>query len=253
MLATAIVDSLKRALKARGITYAELATRIDMSEASVKRMFSQRNFTLQRLDEILQAAKLDIQDISLHAQDDAKLISRLTWEQEEEIINNPKLFIVAVSALNLIPVEHIVRVYQVTEAEVVIQLARLDKLGFLELLPNNRVKLLVSRTFEWIPDGPIQNYFRQAAYTDFLSSKFDGKDELMQVTNVLLSEKSIELLQSRLQQIAREFSQIHQEEAKLAFEDKTPITILLAARPWMPRTFKELVRKEIFAQTIAAR
>ena len=56
--ASSLVDSLKRELKARGITYADLAVRIDMSEASVKRMFSQKNFTLQRLDEILQVTQI---------------------------------------------------------------------------------------------------------------------------------------------------------------------------------------------------
>ena len=56
--ASNLVDVLKRELKARDITYADLAARIDMSEASVKRMFSQKNFTLQRLDEILQATEI---------------------------------------------------------------------------------------------------------------------------------------------------------------------------------------------------
>lgn len=253
MLANAIVESLKRALKAHGITYAELAQRIDMSEASVKRMFSQKNFTLQRLDDILQAANLDINELSLYTEDDSRLISQLSYEQEQEIIGNPKMFVVAVSVLNHISVENIVRVYTMTEAEVVKQLVRLDKIGFIELMPNNRAKLLISRTFEWIPDGPIQTYFRDMAYSDFLACRFDGDDELMQVINLMLSEKSITALLNRLQQVAREFSQIHQDEVKLPFEDKTPMTFMIAARPWMPQAFKALVRKELFAQTIAAR
>ena len=166
--ATTLVDSLKRELKARGITYADLAARIKMSEASVKRMFSQKNFTLQRLDQVLQAVGIDFQDIATLAHDESQLISQLTYEQEKEIIGNPKIFVVAVSVLNLIGVEQIVKVYEMSEAEVVKQLLRLDKIGFLELLPNNRVKLLVSRTFHWIPNGPIQTHFRELAYSDYL-------------------------------------------------------------------------------------
>ena len=48
----ALVDVLKRELKARGITYAHVARKLNLSEASVKRMFSKREFTLKRLDEI---------------------------------------------------------------------------------------------------------------------------------------------------------------------------------------------------------
>jgi len=240
--ATALVDSLKRALKARGITYAELATRIDMSEASVKRMFSQKNFTLQRLDDILTAAQIDFRDIALATGEESPLISELSHAQEKEIIGEIKLFIVAVSVLNQLSVEHIVRIYELSEAEVVTCLVRLDRIGFIELLPNNRVKLLVSRTFRWIPDGPIQKHFREQAYGDYLESQFDGENELMRLVNVMLSKKSVAALLDRLKQVAREFSQQHQEDAKLPFDEKYAISFMLAARPWMPKAFKMLLR-----------
>ncbi len=251
--ATTLVDSLKRELKARGITYAELASRIKMSEASVKRMFSQKNFTLQRLDEVLQAAGVEFAELTSGVHEESKLISQLTYDQEKEIIGSPKIFVVAVSVLNLITLDQIVRVYDMTEAEAVKCLVRLDRIGFLELLPNNRVKLLVSRTFHWIPNGPIQNHFRDLAYRDYLMSKFDAEDEYMQLVNVLLSKPSIAALRTRLKQVAREFSQLHQDEMKIPYDDKTPISILVAARPWLPESFKALVRKEVLPHTIGAR
>jgi transcriptional regulator with XRE-family HTH domain len=245
LLATSLIDSLKRELKARGITYADLATRIGMSEASVKRMFSQKNFTLQRLDEILQATEIDFRDIALVARDESRLISELTHAQEQEIIGNTRLFVVAVAVLNQITVEQIVQTYVLTEAEVVKYLVRLDRIGFLELLPNNRVKLLVSRTFRWIPDGPIQTHFRQEAYSDFLASQFNGDNEMLRLANVMLSKRSISALLDRLKQLAREFSQQHQDEAGLPFEERFSISFLLAARPWMPQAFQALLRPAI--------
>jgi transcriptional regulator with XRE-family HTH domain len=251
MHAVALVDSLKRQLKAQGITYADLAERIGMSEASVKRMFSQKNFTLQRLDEILKAAEIEFRDIATSINDEVKLISQLTYAQEKEIIEDAKLLIVAVSVLNLIDVELIPKIYQITSAEVVKYLVRLDRIGFLELLPNNRVKLLVARTFRWIPDGPIQTHFREQAYSDYLDSKFDGTDELMRLVNVMLSKQSIGTLLDRLKQLTREISQQHQEDSKLPFEEKYPISLMIAARPWMPKTFKALVRKEAVTTKIS--
>ena len=44
-----LVEALKRVLKAQGLTYANLAERIGMSEASVKRMFSEQSIRLERL------------------------------------------------------------------------------------------------------------------------------------------------------------------------------------------------------------
>lgn len=240
--ASSLVDSLKRELKARGITYADLAARIDMSEASVKRMFSQKNFTLQRLDEILQAAQIDFRDIALAGHDESRLISELSYAQEKEIIGDAKLFIVAVSVLNQLSLAQIVQVYRMTEAEVVKCLVRLDKIGIIALQPNNRVKLLVSRTFRWIPDGPIQAHFREQAYSDYLDSQFDGDHELLRLVNVMLSKKSIAILLDRLKQVAHEFALQHQEDARLPFEEKYAISMLLAARPWMPKTFQSMLR-----------
>jgi len=240
--AITLVDTLKRLLKARGITYGELAARIDMSEASVKRMFSQKNFTLQRLDDILGASGIGFDELSA-AQGAPALISQLTLAQEREIIGDPRLLVVAVSAMNHIGFDDIVTFYDMSAVEVTRYMLRLDKIGFLELLPNNRVKLLIARTFGWIPNGPIQSYFRHEAAADYLDSRFDGEDEVLRLVNVMLSKQSGAALLERLKQVAAEFSQQHQHEIRLPFEQRHAISFIVAARPWVPRAFKSLLRK----------
>ncbi len=242
MRVTAIVDTLKRELKARGITYADLAQRIDLSEASIKRIFAQRNFTLERLDQILQATGIELHELTQDLNPESRLISQLNLTQEKEIIRDAKLFVTAVSALNLLSVEQMVELYQFSLPEVIGNLVRLDKIGFLELLPNNRIKLLVSRTFQWIPNGPIHSHFRELAGRDFLNAKFDGEQEMMQLFNVMLSQHSIASLLQRLRQLVREVSQQHQDDAKLPFEQRHAISFLLAARRWIPQSFQSLAR-----------
>ena len=240
--AITLVDTLKRLLKARGITYGQLAERIDMSEASVKRMFSQKNFTLQRLDEILSASGIEFEELSA-AQAAPSLIAQLTMAQEKEIIGDPRLLVVAVSAMNQIGFDDMVRYYDLSEVEATKYLLRLDKIGFLELLPNNRVKLLIARTFGWIPNGPIQSYFRHEAAADYLDSRFDGPDEVLRLVNVMLSKQSAAALLERLKQVAAEFSQQHQHETRLPLEQRHAISFMVAARPWVPRAFKAMLRR----------
>lgn len=237
-----MIDALKRQLKAKGVTYAELGRRIGLSEPSVKRMFAQRSFTLARLEQVLDVVSMDFAELVQAATDAPQLISQLTYAQEEEIIGDTKLLVVAVAALNQIPVEEIVAVYRIGEAEAVKYLLRLDRIGFLTLLPNNRVKLLVSRTFSWIPNGPIQAWFRQEASGDYLATRFAGSHELMRLVSVMLSPRSTKALLERLKQVADEFSQQHQDDARLPYDQRHSITFLLAARPWMPEAFKALLR-----------
>jgi hypothetical protein len=237
-----MIDALKRQLKAKAVTYAELGKRIGLSEPSVKRMFAQRSFTLERLEQVLEVVGMDFAELAQAATNARQLISQLTYAQEEEIIGDTKLLVVAVAALNQIPVEEIVAVYRISEAETVKYLLRLDRIGFLTLLPNNRVKLLVSRTFSWIPNGPIQTWFRQEASGDYLDTRFAGSHELMRLVSVMLSPRSTRALLERLKQVADEFSQQHQDDARLPYDQRHSITFLLAARPWMPEAFKTLMR-----------
>lgn len=45
-----LVSTLKRTLKAHGKTYSQVAAHLGLSEASIKRLFSRGNFSLQRLE-----------------------------------------------------------------------------------------------------------------------------------------------------------------------------------------------------------
>jgi transcriptional regulator with XRE-family HTH domain len=240
--AITLVDTLKRLLKARGMTYADLAGKIRMSEASVKRMFSQKNFTLKRLDDILTATGISFEELSA-AQASPSQISQLTLAQEQEIIGDPRLLVVAVSAMNHIPYDDMVRAYDMTPAQLTGYLVRLDRIGFLELLPNNRVKLLISRTFSWLPNGPIQTYFRTEAADDFLASRFDGEGELLRLVNVMLTRSSSLALLERLRQVADEFAQQHAHETRLPMAQRHAISFMVAARPWVPRSFQALMRR----------
>lgn len=237
-----MIDALKRQLKAKAVTYAELAKRIGLSEASVKRLFAQRSFTLERLEQILAAIGMDFAELVQAATDAPQLITQLSYAQEQEIIGDTKLLVVAVASLNMIPLEEIVAVYQISEAEAVKYLLRLDKTGFLRLMPNNRVKLLVARTFSWIPNGPIQTWFRGEAYGDFLDARFAGEHEMMKLVSVMLSERSAQALLERLKQVADEFSRQHQDDARLPYAQRHSLTFMLAARPWMPKAFQALMR-----------
>ena len=238
----ALVEVLKRELKNRGVTYADLARQLKLSEASVKRMFSRRDFTLKRLDEICRSAQIEFADLVRAVVRDETLISHLTFDQEREIVSDRKLFLVAVCALNYVTFDQIVETYDISAAECVQLLTRLDKLKFIELMPGNRIKLLVSRTFSWLPDGPIQRFFNDQAHNEFFRSRFNRPDEFMLVVNGMLSTTSSAEIVSRLKRITREFSDLHNDDSRLPLGERYPMTLLVAVRHWQLQAFAELRR-----------
>ncbi|HSD54439.1 MAG TPA: helix-turn-helix transcriptional regulator [Burkholderiales bacterium] len=236
------MEALKRELKARAITYAQVARAIGMSEASVKRMFSQESFTLKRFDEVCRLADVEIGDLARAAESKQREISQLSLEQEREIVGNRKLFLVAVCALNHFTFEQIRATYDLTEPELVRLLARLDRLKFIELAPGNRIRLLVSRTFSWLPDGPIQQFFKSQAQHEFFQSRFDREGELMLFVNSMLSRGSAATMIERLKQVANECSALHKKDVGLPLDKRFGHSLLVAIRPWNMEAFRGLER-----------
>ena len=58
-----IVETLKQELHKQSITYRQVAEALDLSEASVKRLFSKNSFTLARLGQICELLHLEISDL----------------------------------------------------------------------------------------------------------------------------------------------------------------------------------------------
>jgi transcriptional regulator with XRE-family HTH domain len=239
-----MVDALKRELKARGVTYAQVARKLGLSEASVKRMFSRHSFTLKRLDQICELANTEFSDLARALNQDEKLISQLSHAQEKEIVTNRKLFLVAVCVLNHVSLEQILATYDLTKPECIQLLAQLDRLGFLQLQPNNRIRLLVSRNFSWLIDGPIQRFFKEQAHNEYFRSRFDRPDEHMIVVNSMLSRASSAAIVAKLKRLARECSELHREDVRLPPGERSAMSLLLAVRHWELTAFAELRRRK---------
>ena len=232
MLASAtIVQALRRELKAAGISYVELARRLRLSHATVKRMLGNRHFTLQRLDQILKATGIEWSRLSHGVPSEDHLLDQLNWEQETELASDQTLMLVALAAMNHLSVAQIVSLYRLTEADCVRHLLRLDRMGFLELLPGNRIRMKVARTFAWIPNGPIQRFFRNHV-TDFFESDFAANNERLVVLSGMLTPGSAQRLLAQLAEVTEQFVRHHHADANAPFDERELLTMLVAVRPW---------------------
>jgi len=236
-----LFEAIKAHLRSRSLTYADLAAGLGVSEGTVKRIFSLKRCSTGQLDAICALLQLELADLVRTLPRPHKLLEQMTWKQEAQVTADTKLFVVAVCALHLLRVEEILLYYEMSEAECVSKLAMLERIGFLELHPGNRYRLLVARTFRWIPGGPIAQLAKREM-ADFLDHSFDEPGELLQVLNVRLSDASRVSLLSRLQQVAEAYNEQHVADAGLPFAQRHPVSVCLAVRAWEPRMFKALRR-----------
>ena len=241
--AVALIDTLKQTLKSHGLTYAKIAHQLDMSEANVKRMFASKRFTLVRLEEICQLMQLELSDLFQLHEESRQHITQLTMEQEQELVNDVSLLLVAVSVRNRLNFDDIVNQYHISETECIRCLTKLDKIKIIDLLPNNRIKLRIDDDFRWLPNGPIDRFYEQQIKNQFLKSRFSGDLEQRLFLFGLLGDSSTQVILKKLQILATEFADLHRQDAKLPFEKRHNIGCMLALRPWDLEVFKPLRQK----------
>lgn len=240
--ASLLLSTLKKQLKAHGKTYGDLAPALGLSEASVKRLFAEENFTLQRLEQACQFIGIQLEElVQLMAKDQPQL-KQLTEAQEQQIADDLLLLIVAVSVINGYTVKDLLEQYEVSEPDCVRKLAQLDRLKIIELLPNNRIKLLVAPNFRWLPNGPIQRFFLEKVQREFFNSRFKGDEEMLVVLNGVLSKASNAQLQKKMQSLSREFNELMQADSALPMSEKFGNTMVMAVRHWQYPLFKRYLK-----------
>ncbi len=228
-----IISTLKKTLKSHGKTYADVAKHLKLSEASVKRLFAQQTFSLNRLDAVCQMMEIEISDLIQEANNTtARQISELTIEQEKEIANNLELLLVTILVINHWCMNDILEFYDFTEAQCIQYLAKLDRLNIIELLPNNHIKIKVSPNFKWHKNGHIQRFYRDTIEAEFFNSKFILDEEKLIVLNGMLSPESNIIFQRKLERLAREFDEMAKDDSVLPLGKRFGYTSILAVRDW---------------------
>ncbi len=236
---TQLINTLKMALKAKGTTYADVAAHLQLSEASVKRLFSEKSFSLQRLEQVCQLIGLEFSDLVQQMSEQSRSrLSSLTVEQEKEIAGDIELLLITVCVLNRWTLTQILGYFSIPETRCIQYLARLDRLRLIELQPRNRIRLRVAPNFKWLDNGPIQRFFQDKLEAEFFSSRFDKKHERLMVINGMLADSSNAVFQRKMEQLAREFEELNTDDAQLSFEERRGTTVVLAVRQWQYGLFE---------------
>jgi transcriptional regulator with XRE-family HTH domain len=228
----AVIKTLKKELKAQGKTYVDVAELLDLSEASVKRIFAEENFTLQRLEACCHLIGLEMTDLLQKMASEQQRISQLTEDQEKVIVSDLILMLVTVCVINGFTFEDIINRYTIEHTECIQKLATLDRLKLIELLPNNRIKLLIAPNFSWLPNGPIQEFFRKTVEKEFFTSDFSKESENLIVLNGLLSKSGNAVFQKKMQRLTAEFTELLKADFELPCDQRDGCTVILAIREW---------------------
>jgi DNA-binding Xre family transcriptional regulator len=240
---TLLIDVFKQELKTRNKTYADMAEALDMSESSIKRMFSKKEMPLSRIDDVCRFLGTDFADISRKVAESMPLMTELTYEQESAVVKDPLLLLAAICVLSYWEYEQIVQTYQMTEAQCTAKMLALDKLGVIELKPMNRYRLKVAKTFRWRSDGPIRSYFTQHVAPEYFAGRFDREGETLLMVHGNINRAVAPNFVERINRLGQDFAAQHLADKKMDEKHRDGFTMIVGLRRWEFSAFTGLRRK----------
>ncbi len=235
--------TLKNELKSKGMTYLDVANHLDLTEASVKRLFSQEDISLRRLDSICQMLEIDLSHLTRTNDTDTRALVMLTEAQEIEIVSDERQLAVSFLVLNGWTYDELLKYFDFEEPELIQRLAKLDRLKLIELLPKNRIKLRVAPNLTWLKNGPIQRFFVAHFQSPFMENHFNKENEFLRFLSGMYSPLTCSMILKKLNDLAVEIDQLNQQDRNLTFEERVPFGVLLAIRPWHAKFFENLRRQ----------
>ncbi|MEM7366058.1 MAG: helix-turn-helix transcriptional regulator [Pseudomonadota bacterium] len=239
-----LVNALKRLLRGAGLTYADVARHMSVSESTVKRWFAERNFSLQRVDAFCELLGLEWHDIIQQSQSDSVLIGELSLEQEQALVEDARLLLVGYLLLQRWSADQILARYDVGEHELTQLLAQLDRLRIIELQPGNRVRTLVAPNFRWRNGGPLEQLFESRVRDSFFDSEFDRPGEIEQFLYGMLSDEAILHINTKIRQLAEDYVSVSQRDRMVPLSRRHGTSMVVAFRRWGFPAFDALKRKD---------
>jgi transcriptional regulator with XRE-family HTH domain len=238
----AIIAEIKRTLKERDITYAQVARHMKLSLPSVKRLLSTGDLSLDRLDQICELLGMEVTELVEQMRQREAPVTRLTNAQEREIIADPRLFFITWLVLNRWRIEDIVEAFKFTPAEVERYLIKLDRLKLIELQPGNRARLRVNSNISWQAGGPMWRYVHQNLLKEFFASDFQDSRAEFRFYGSIMSEATLLQIKRTIQNVLRECAELADRDRTLPLDKRTGAAYVFALRPWQYTGFDQFRR-----------
>ena len=230
---TQLLNTLKKCLKAKGLTYRQLGEVMNLSEASIKRLFSEQTFSLKRLEEICNILDLNFYDLAKISADAETGPSILTVHQETILSETPKLLVFFYLLLNGRSPESIIKDYRISADESLKFLLELDRLKLIELHPDNKVRLLTQKNITWRKGGPIRAKYESLITEEFLNAPYDQAEERLRFETGKLSDGSQSVMLKKIDRLFKEYIELTEIDKALPQEKSHNTGLMIAFRPWI--------------------
>ena len=242
-----IVEAMKHRMKTQGVTYAKMAERIGVSEATIKRYLSSGRFTLDTLDAMCGVLQVSLEELLVeYGEQSGASWSRFSLAQEKVLAENELLFAIFYTLGGGYDFTGIMAHFEIGETALIRQLVELDRLELIDYRSNDNIRLCKPTDTQWIPSGPLWKKYTQQGVAEFFSSEFSEENEYLKVSVGPISPETAAVIRRRLVRLDKEIQEF------MATEDIPANDISSAKRYWFITAMRPMTLSALSKRAVAA-
>lgn len=163
-----VIGNLKRLFKEQKISYKNLADQVNLSESGIKKIFSAKDGSFQRLHQFCQAAGVSIFEM---LQDSKSVDVTFSKKHQDEFAEDFNLFKVYwMLVYERASAESVQQKLNLSYKEYFRRIRKLDTLKLIQLLPNDRLQLPSIKAVRWVGQGDFVNTLYKSWAKEFFDS-----------------------------------------------------------------------------------
>jgi transcriptional regulator with XRE-family HTH domain len=224
-----LIAALKQELKKRDLHYRDVAKRLSVSEATVKRYLKGKGVNIEALQKLAEIVDLDLLSLASLAEQQNTKLPGLTGAQEGALVRNKNLRMVFALAIRGWPLDVIARELDIA-AQMGNIVTRLEALGLVRKV-RDTVRILARPPFGPVVTGELGEHARSMARYCLKELDFGDENCRWLVNGTRLSDASAQRLQEMMTHFMAEVLAMSMKDVSLPPNEAKWHGIMLAAQP----------------------
>ncbi len=235
-----LIATLRNILRANGFKIREIATHMEVSEATVKRWFSGNGLTIARLEALCALADISFAElVDSTAEPPRPLASELTLAQEQALTENTLMSFLFFMIMSGWPPRDLHDDYGISMSLIDEQLDRLERLALIDRLQGGRVRSRIDRRIAW-RRGPMRRHFEEHVKRQFVQMDFSDPHSLWTAETTKLSAMGVAKLEELQHRFRLDVQALADEDRRHSLLPRSWYINLFVSRPLDSRRFQEL-------------
>lgn len=216
-----VQSNLKALLKRRGYSYDFLARELGVSLPTVKRTLSAPDITLNRLSRICDTLGVQLHEFLEITRSSDNDLHYFTPEQERFFSENPGYlhYLLALHNMRKTPAD-LERICSLNKRSTYKYLAKLSEMNLIRVLPQDKVRTMITGLIGWSEDGPLGKVFSSKTIQSMADGAIsrNSKNLYTEISGRRLTEKQYEEMKGEL----RAFTAKYRRLSKLNVASREP-------------------------------